>query len=129
MKGRTEENIRDSIARMHRVAEAVFNQELEVIPTYVEHTPPENANKAIYCLAEAIKKMSEADYFIGVGYSEVFKGCRFECEVAAAYGIRSFLVDVVEMMPDAAHIEQEFYNQMRSGGSGRPHSLTKHTPL
>lgn len=34
MKGRTEENIRKSMEKMHKIAEAVFEQELEVIPLH-----------------------------------------------------------------------------------------------
>ena len=42
MKGRTEENIRKSMEKMHKIAEIIFDQELEVIPTYIEDNPPEN---------------------------------------------------------------------------------------
>ena len=50
MKDRTEEAIRHDMDRMHKMAEIVFDQELEVIPTYVKHDPPETGNKAIWCL-------------------------------------------------------------------------------
>lgn len=39
MRGRTEEQIRKSMERMHKIAEAIFDEELEVIPTYFEGTP------------------------------------------------------------------------------------------
>lgn len=110
MKGRTEENIRNSMARMHRIAEAIFDQELEVIPTYIEDNPPENVNKAIYYLGESIKKMAEADYFIGVPYSEVFSGCQVEYTIAERYNIPRTAVMIAELMPDAAQIEQEYYS-------------------
>ena len=42
MKGRTEENIRKSMEKMHKIAEIIFDQELEVIPTYINDNPPEN---------------------------------------------------------------------------------------
>lgn len=100
MKGRTEEAIRHDMDRMHRVAEAVFNQELEVIPTYVKHDPPETGNKAIWCLGESIKKMSEADYFIGVNGVYGVRGCRVEAETAAAYEIPSFFVEAYQFIPD-----------------------------
>ena len=35
MKGRTEENIRKSMEKMHKIAEEIFEQELEVIPSYM----------------------------------------------------------------------------------------------
>lgn len=35
MKGRTEENISKSMDQMHKIAEIIFDQELEAIPTYI----------------------------------------------------------------------------------------------
>lgn len=65
MRNRTEYAIKASMEQMHRIAEAVFGEELEVIPTYFEGDPPENSNQALWYLGESIKKMSEANYFIG----------------------------------------------------------------
>ena len=101
MRGRTEEAIRHDMDRMHKLAEIVFDQELEVIPTYIEDDDiPETGNKAIWCLGESIKKMSEADYFIGVRWGEGARGCRVENEVTAAYNIPSTFVDADEFMPE-----------------------------
>lgn len=100
MKGRTEEAIRHDMDRMHKMAEIVFDQELEVVPTYVKHDPPETGNKAIWYLGESIKKMSEADYFIGVMGAYGARGCRVEAETAAAYEIPSFFVEAHQFMPD-----------------------------
>lgn len=111
MKGRTEENILNSMARMHRIAEAVFDQELEAIPTYIKDAPPENVNEAVYYLGESIKKMAEADYFIGVPYSEVFSGCQIEYMIAERYDIPRTAVNIAEMMPDASKIEQDYYSE------------------
>lgn len=66
MRNRTEYAIKASMEQMHRIAEAVFGEELEVIPTYFEGDPPENSNQALWYLGESIKKMSEANYFIGI---------------------------------------------------------------
>lgn len=113
MKGRTEENIRDSMVRMHKIAEAYFGQELEVIPTYIEDNPPENTNQRVWFLGESIKKMAEADFFIGVGYSDCFSGCTIEHEVARSYGIPCFRVDT-DMMPDVLAIEQLYYEYQKA---------------
>lgn len=115
MKGRTEENIRDSMDRMHKIAEIIFDQKLEVIETYIPGTAPENVNRSIWCLGESIKKMAEADYFIGINYSDVFKGCMIEYEVARSYNIPNTTVYVCDMMPDASAIEQEYYNEIAKG--------------
>lgn len=107
MKGRTEEAIRKSMEQMHKIAEIVFDQKLEVIPTYIEHDPPENVSKALWYLGKSIQMMAEADFYIGVEYSDHFKGCFIENQVAREYGIRSTHIPMHEMMPDAMEIERE----------------------
>lgn len=110
MKGRTEENIRKSMEKMHKMAEIIFDQKLEVIPTYIDHNPPENTNAAVWYLGESIKKLSEADYFIGIEYSEFFKGCEIENKVAMSYGIRSTYVNMRDLMPDAVEVERAYWD-------------------
>ena len=109
MKGRTEENIRKSIEKMHKMAEIIFDQELELIQTYIEDTPPEDAQQAVWYLGKSIELMAGADYFIGIQYTEYFKGCNCEAQVARTYGIRTTFVDIYEMMPDACEIERGSY--------------------
>lgn len=92
MKGRTEEDIRKSMHRMHKMAEAAFDQELEVIPSYIEHKPPENAKQAVWYLGKSIQLMAEADYFIGIRYNEDFTGCDIESDVALYYEIPRLLI-------------------------------------
>lgn len=104
MRGRTEENIRSGMERLHKIAEAYFDQELEVIPTYISGKAPDNTNSRIWYLGESIKMMAEADYFIGVDSTyQVFPGCDIEHDVAKYYNIPNTLVGI-EMMPDAAEI-------------------------
>lgn len=109
MKGRTEEHIRNSMERMHKIAEATFGEELEVIPTYIEDNPPADAKQAIWYLGESIKKLAEADYFIGIEYETAFKGCITEREVARSYDIPSVYVDISIVMPDAWEIANRNY--------------------
>lgn len=106
MKGRTEENIRKSMEKMHKMAEIIFDQELEVIPTYIEDNPPENAQQAVWYLGKSIQMLAEVDFFIGIEYSDFYKGCRIELEVARSYGIRYAVVNMYDLMPDAVEIEK-----------------------
>ena len=110
MKGRTEENIRKSMEKMHKIAEIIFGEELEVIPTYFEGNPPENCQQSVWYLGESIKKLSEADYYIGVEYSEVFRGCEIENRVAMSYGIRAVHVNMRDLMPDAVEVERNYWD-------------------
>lgn len=110
MRGRTEENIKNSMARMHKIAELIFDQELEAINTYIPDEAPEGVNRGVWYLGESIKRMAAADYFIGIGWTDAFTGCTIERDVARSYGIPVATVDIDEMMPDAAKIAQAFYN-------------------
>ena len=91
MKGRTEENIRKSMEKMHKIAEAVFEQELEVIPSYIEDHPPKDSREAIWYLGESVKLLSKADFFIGPDYSE-YKGCDIERSVAISYAVPRYII-------------------------------------
>lgn len=104
MKGRTEENIRKSMEKMHKIAEIIFDQELEVIPTYINDNPPENNHEAIWYLGKSIELLAQADFYIGVEYSYFFRGCDIENDVARRYEIKRTMVKIEELMPDAEEI-------------------------
>ena len=95
MKGRTEAQIRATMEQMHHIAEAVFGEELEVIQTYISDDPPADANQAVWHLGESIKKMADADYFIGIYDEEkAFRGCAIENQAAKTYGIPSYTINL-----------------------------------
>ena len=66
MKGRSEEEIRKSIAKMKNIVEAYEGEEVELIDSYVKDNPPENNNQAVWYLAESIKKLAEADLMASI---------------------------------------------------------------
>lgn len=107
MKGRTEENIRKSMEKMHRIAEIVFDQELEVIPTYIEDNPPTNSKQAVWFFGKSIQMLAEADYFIGIEWCDFYNGCLIERDVANRYGIESTYVNIHQLMPDAVAVMRE----------------------
>ena len=45
MRGRTEEEIRESFAKMKRIAEAYEGEELELIDTWIAEDPPEGVRE------------------------------------------------------------------------------------
>ena len=101
MRGRTDETIRESIERMHRIAEAVFGEELEIIPSYIGDAAPQSAHESVWYLGESIKMMAEADYFIGIYDPErAFNGCIIENHVASLYKIPCYLVNLNYVAPD-----------------------------
>lgn len=103
-KERTEENIRTSIEKMHKIAETIFNCELEVIPICIDDNPPENSNGDMWYLGKTIQLMSESDYFIGTRiYSYHYERCRCELAVANNYRIPMLVINEEEaryIMPD-----------------------------
>ena len=98
MNGLTDEMIKANREKMHKIAEIVFDQKLEVIPSYIApgEKVPEGAMTSMWCLGRSIQMMSEADYYIGVDafYDCDYPGCVIENNVAHNYGLRTYLVDV-----------------------------------
>lgn len=92
MKGRTEEEIKASIQKMKKIAEIYEGEELELIDSYIEDNPPQNNNQAIWYLGESLKKLSEADVFIGINESYQWSRCQIERETVLAYGIKNYAV-------------------------------------
>lgn len=117
MRGRSEEAIRATMEQMHHIAEAVFNEELEVIQTYIEDTPPETGNVSLWCLGASIQMLADADYFIGVrDEAKAYNGCIIENHTASRYGIPSFLIGINWVAPDIAEARE----QAKRFCNGRP---------
>lgn len=114
MKNRTEENIRKSMEKMHKIAEIMFDQELEVIPTFIEDNPPEKSKQAVWYLGKSIELMAEADYFIGVDRDGFYKGCSAERSIACDYGIPSVYVDANKLMPDVRELQEKYFKEVES---------------
>ena len=117
MKGRTEENIKKSMEKMHKIAEIIFDQELEVIPSYIEDNPPETIHQRVWYLGKSVEMMADADYYIGIDYSDVYDGCMVENEVARRYGIQKVGVNMRDIMPDAMEIEKNYWNSIENNKS------------
>ena len=113
MKGRTEENIKKSIKKMHQIAEIVFDQELEAIDSWIEDDVPESVkNPGVWYLGKSIELLSTADYFIGVECEEFWKGCHIEARVAQSYGVPCTFVDARKLMPDVEEVVDKYWRNM-----------------
>ena len=100
MKGRTEDEIKASIAKMKSFAELCEGEELELIDSYIEETPPENCNIPVWYLAKSIEKMTHADVFITIDDTWEWNGCDIENSVAAKYGIKRLYVKAEYVIPN-----------------------------
>lgn len=92
MKGRTEEEIKASITKMKKIAEAYEGEELELIDSYIEDSPPQNNNQAIWFLSKSLEKLANADVFICIDDAWNWNGCFIESETATKYGIKRYVV-------------------------------------
>lgn len=104
MRGRTEEAIKASIAKMKAIAEIYEGEELELIDTYISVNVAENTNHAVWCLGESIKKLANADIFMGCyDIYDRYPGCYIETMVARRYNIKFYRVDLPDVCPDIAN--------------------------
>lgn len=94
MKGRAEEEIKASIQKMKKIAEIYEGEELELIDSYIEDNPPKDNNEAVWYLGESLKKLAQADVFIGIHENYDWSGCRIEGETAERYGIKGYSIPV-----------------------------------
>jgi hypothetical protein len=92
MKGRTEKEIKESIQKMKKIAEIYEGEELELIDSYIEDNPPQNKNQAVWYLGESLKKLAQADVFIGIREAYDWNGCLIEKETASKYRIKCYEV-------------------------------------
>lgn len=90
MKGRTEEEIKASIQKMKKIAEIYEGEELELIDSYIEDNPPKDSKEAVWYLGESLKKLAQADVFIGIEGSWCWNGCHIERITAEKYGIKTY---------------------------------------
>jgi hypothetical protein len=110
MKGRTEEEIKHSITKMHRIAEAYECEELELIDSWVSEAPPSNCNRSAWYLGKSIEKLAEADVFIGIRDTAGWAGCQIEADTAQAYNIKRYFVDTDIIVDYKAMVARAFQN-------------------
>lgn len=100
MKGRTEEEIKASIQKMKKIAEIYEGEELELIDSYIEDNPPKDSKEAVWYLGESLKKLAQADVFIGIDDTWDWNGCYIETETANRYGIKAYVIPVRYVIDD-----------------------------
>lgn len=109
MKGRTEEEIKASIQKMKKVAEIYEGEELELIDSYIEDNPPKDSKEAVQYLGESLKKLAQADVFIGVCESYDWNGCCIEMETAGKYGIKAYTIPARYVIDDYNVLVQKLH--------------------
>ena len=100
MKGRTEEEIKASIQKMKKIAKIYEGEELELIDSYIEDNPPKDSKEAVWYLGESLKKLAEADVFIGINDAFGWNGCQIENDVVSRYGIKNYHISARYVIDD-----------------------------
>lgn len=98
MRGRTDEEIMQSINKMHQIAEVLFGEKLEPVHNFVKGDEPPTDSMRIWLLGEAIKKMASCKYFIGVQGAWDNPGCCVENDVADFYMGRDRIFRIDQQM-------------------------------
>lgn len=94
MRGRTDEDIKKSMAKMHKIAEVMLGEELELIDTWIDDVPGDGVkNSGVWYLGKSISMLSMADIFIGIDGCWSWPGCDCEYHVARSYDIPTISID------------------------------------
>lgn len=109
MRGRTEEEIKASIQKMKKIAEIYEGEELELIDSYIEDNPPKDNKEAVWYLGESLKKLAQADVFIGIDDAYDWNGCYIERDTAQRYGVKTYIASARYVIDDYSALVQKLY--------------------
>lgn len=59
--------------------------------SYIEDNPPKDSKEAVWYLGESLKKLAQADVFIGIDEAYDWNGCYIERDTAQRYGIKTYI--------------------------------------
>lgn len=109
MRGRTEEEIKASIQKMKKIAEIYEGEELELIDSYIEDNPPKDSKEAVWYLGESLKKLAQADVFIGIDEAYDWNSCNIERDTAQRYGVKTYIASARYVIDDYSALVQKLY--------------------
>ena len=109
MRGRTEEEIKASIQKMKKIAEIYEGEELELIDSYIEDNPPKDSKEAVWYLGESLKKLAQADVFIGIDEAYAWNGCYIERDTAQRYGVKTYIASARYVIDDYSALVHKLY--------------------
>lgn len=110
MKGLSNEVIEKTRQKMKKIAEIYEGEELELIDSFIETSDDAHGNINIYNLSRSIGLLADADIFVGIDYSDYYRGCQIEKDVAYSYGIKVYTVELSSVCPEASNLERELWN-------------------
>lgn len=103
------EEIKASIQKMKKIAEIYEGEELELIDSYIEDNPPKDSKEAVWYLGESLKKLAQADVFIGIDDTWDWNRCYIETETANRYGIKAYVIPARYVIDDYNALVQKLH--------------------
>lgn len=108
MNGRTKEQIQKSMTIAKKCAELKFDEEFEVIDSWIDEEPPKDVkNQRMWYIGKSIELLSQADCCVLVWIhgnqdelKERFHGCLVEQLIAKDYKIPNMLINIEFIAPD-----------------------------
>ena len=94
MSGKREKEIieyKDQILD-HLAHFAIYENEIDIINTYITDEPPEGSNVRLWFLGKTIELLAQADLVIFAKDWEKARGCRIERECAKIYHIPTIII-------------------------------------
>ena len=89
MKGKTKEEIENTINIMKNKAIEEAGNDVEFINTIVQDKPPYNTNnEAIWYLGKSIELLSQCEILVCLKDIDNYNGCYIEKEIAKRYGLK-----------------------------------------
>lgn len=89
MKGKTKEEIENTINIMKNKAIEEAGNDIEFINTIVQDKPPYNTNnEAIWYLGKSIELLSQCEILVCLKDIDNYNGCFIEKEIAKRYGLQ-----------------------------------------
>lgn len=109
MKGRTEEEIKASIQKMKKIAEICEGEKLEIINNYNDGYLPNDSVQVKQYSEENLKKLPQADIFIGICEYWIWTNCMIEEKEAYERGIKIYQVSGVGVIENYEAIVESLH--------------------
>lgn len=95
MSGKREREIKEDKASIleHLAHFSIYENEIDIIDTYIKEEPPEGSNVRLWYLGKTIELLAQADIVVFAKNWEKARGCRIERECAKIYHVPAIIIN------------------------------------
>ena len=100
MSGKKEREILEDRKKIleHMTHFAIYEDNIEVINTYIKDEPPEDSNVRLWYLGKTVELLAQADIVVFAKDWAKARGCRVERECAKIYHVPTIVIDDNNML-------------------------------